>query len=194
MVIEVPSSAWMRSSPSAVRQPRPTPSKSTRVAQVWLARSTGAEDTVATVGVCDVFPGLVNSVPSRVRLEMDVRDIDSARRDGVLVKIERACEEVAVRRGVTVRTEVVNADPPAECDARVVEILSRAASAHGLAFQKMVSRAYHDSLFLSRIAPAGMLFIPCKGGVSHRPDECASPEAVAQGALVLAEALRELAI
>jgi N-carbamoyl-L-amino-acid hydrolase len=157
------------------------------------ARSTGAVDTVGTVGVCDVFPGAVNSVPSRVRLEMDVRDIDGGRRDGVLEEIARACEEVALRRGVGVRTEVVNADSPAECDPHIVDALGRAARTHGLAFQKMVSRAYHDSLFMSRIAPAAMLFIPCRGGVSHRPDEYAAPQAIAQGALVLAEALGELA-
>jgi ureidoglycolate amidohydrolase len=157
------------------------------------AQSTGAVDTVGTVGVCDVFPGAVNSVPSRVRLEMDVRDIDGVRRDSVLEEIKHACDEVALRRGVAVRTEVVNADPPAECDARVVEALERAARTHGLAFQKMVSRAYHDTLFMSRIAPAAMLFIPCRGGASHRPDEYAAPQAIAQGALVLAEALGELA-
>jgi ureidoglycolate amidohydrolase len=157
------------------------------------ARSTGAVDTVGTVGVCDVFPGAVNSVPSRVRLEMDVRDIDGARRDGVLQKIKHACEEVALRRGVAVRTEVVNADPPAECHPSVVQALAQAAGAQGLAFQKMVSRAYHDTLFMSRIAPAAMLFIPCRGGVSHRPDEYAEPQAIAQGALVLAGALGELA-
>ena len=56
----------------------------------------------------------------------------------------------------------------------------------------MVSRAYHDSLFMSRIAPTAMLFIPCRGGVSHRPDEYASPEAIVRGTLVLAETLAQL--
>jgi len=158
-----------------------------------VARGTGAIDTVGTVGVCDVFPGAVNSIPSRVRLEVDVRDIDLPRRDAVLAKIERACEEVAARRGVTVRTEVVNQDAPAQCDARVVDALTRASETHGLAWRRMVSRAYHDTLFMSRIAPSAMLFIPCKGGVSHRPDEYASPDAIAAGALVLAEAMVELA-
>jgi ureidoglycolate amidohydrolase len=157
------------------------------------ARGTGAVDTVGTVGMCDVFPGAVNSVPSRVCLAMDVRDTDAARRDGVLATMDRVCEEVAARRGVAVRKEIINADPPAQCDAGAVEALSRAATIHGLPFQKMVSRAYHDSLFMSRIAPTAMLFIPCRDGVSHRPDEYASPEAMAQGALVLAEAMRELA-
>jgi ureidoglycolate amidohydrolase len=75
----------------------------------------------------------------------------------------------------------------------VVDALTRAAQHHGVKYQKMVSRAYHDSLFMSRIAPTGMLFIPCRGGVSHRPDEYAAPEAIASGALVLAEALALLA-
>ena len=58
----------------------------------------------------------------------------------------------------------------------------------------MVSRAYHDSLFMSRIVPVAMLFIPCRGGVSHRPDEYSAPEAIAEGALVLAEALAGLSV
>lgn len=158
------------------------------------ARSTNAIDTVGTVGVCDVFPGAVNSVPSKVRMEVDVRDTDLVRRDSVLNKIALACDEVSAGRGVTVRTEVVNADAPALCDEGVVEALARAADTHGLGFQKMVSRAYHDTLFMSRIAPAAMLFIPCRGGVSHRPDEYAAPDAIAAGVLVLAEALMELAV
>ena len=157
------------------------------------ARSTGSQDTVGTVGVCDVFPGAVNSVPLRVRLELDVRDIDGTRRDGVLARIRQACDDTAARRGVRVRIEVVNADAPAQCDVNVVAALAAAASAHGLPFQKMVSRAYHDSLFLSRIAPTAMLFIPCRDGVSHRPDEYASPEAISAGTLVLAEAMANLA-
>lgn len=157
------------------------------------ARSTGAVDTVGTVGVCEVFPGAVNSIPSRVRLEIDVRDTDGGRRDGVLAKIQAACEEVSTRRGVTIRTETINADAPAVCDSTVVEALARACETHGLAHRRMVSRAYHDTLFMSRIAPSAMLFIPCRGGVSHRPDEYAAPEAIAAGVLVLAEAMAELA-
>ncbi len=59
------------------------------------ALSSGSRDTVATVGVCELFPGAVNSIPSRVRMEVDVRDIDEARRDSVLRKIEQTCQDVA---------------------------------------------------------------------------------------------------
>lgn len=157
------------------------------------AKSTGAIDTVATTGVCDVFPGAINSIPVRVRLEIDVRDIDAARRDSVLEKIRAACGEAAARRNVTVNFEMINADPPAQCSPAIVEALERGAARHRLSCERMVSRAYHDSLFMARIAPVAMLFIPCRGGYSHRPDEYASPEAITNGALVLAEALAELA-
>jgi ureidoglycolate amidohydrolase len=157
------------------------------------ARSSGSSDTVGTVGVCHVFPGAVNSVPSRVRIEIDVRDIDHVRRDSVLREIVEASLEIARRRGVHVEPELVNADPPAQCDPRVIDALVHSCEAHGLPFERMISRAYHDSLFVSRIAPTGMLFIPCRGGVSHRPDEYATPEWIAQGTLVLAETLAHLA-
>jgi N-carbamoyl-L-amino-acid hydrolase len=157
------------------------------------ARSTGAEDTVATTGVCQVFPGAINSIPSRVRLEIDVRDIDGARRDSVLRRIEEETKAVAKRRNVSIRTEPINADPPAQCDPAIVETLVGASDEHKASHQLMISRAYHDSLFLSRVAPTAMLFIPCRGGVSHRPDEYSSPEAIAKGTLVLAETLARLA-
>jgi len=157
------------------------------------AKSSGAEDTLGTTGVCDIFPGAINSIPSRVQLDIDFRDIDQARRDRSLHHVGHAIAGVSVRRGVTVHREVLNADPPAQCDPLVTGALTRACEKHGIAHQPMISRAYHDTLFMSLIVPAAMVFIPCRGGVSHRPDEYSSPEAIAQGTLVLAEALADLA-
>ena len=157
------------------------------------AKLTGAIDTVGTVGVCEVFPGAVNSIPSRVRLETDIRDIDDARRDAVIDKLKDTCREVAERRGVSIATEMVNADPPATGDPAILDAMEQSAKAAGKSFKRMVSRAYHDSLFVSRIAPVAMLFIPCRGGVSHRPDEYASPEWIGSGVHVLARTLATLA-
>jgi ureidoglycolate amidohydrolase len=156
------------------------------------AKATGAVDTVATVGICEVFPGAVNSVPSRVRLETDVRDTDGQRRDGVLARLKAVAEEVAARRGVRIGFETVNADPPAACDTAVLAAVQRAAETAGTSSKRMVSRAYHDSLFVARFAPVAMIFTPCRGGVSHRPDEYASPEWIAGGVEVLARTLAEL--
>ena len=158
-----------------------------------IARSSGSIDTVATTGVCELFPGAINSVPSRTRLDVDVRDIDQARRDAVLRDVERACDTVAAHRGVTVRTEPINADPPTHCAPVIVDAIERACDARGLQHQRMISRAYHDSLFMSRVAPTGMIFIPCRDGISHRPEEYASPDAISHGAEVLADTLAVLA-
>jgi ureidoglycolate amidohydrolase len=156
------------------------------------ARTTGSIDSVATVGICDVFPGAVNSIPSRVRLSLDVRDTDLVRRDGVMQAIERAGKEISAKRNVSISVEVLNADAPADCAANVVEALARSAEKHNIGSRQMISRAYHDSLFISGIAPVAMLFIPCRNGYSHRPDEYASPEDIARGTLVLAETLATL--
>jgi ureidoglycolate amidohydrolase len=157
------------------------------------ATSTGAIDTVGTTGVCEVFPGAVNSIPSRVRLETDIRDIDGERRDRVIAALEAACIEVGARRGVKITSEMVNADPPASCDPTILSALENSAKSASKGYKKMVSRAYHDTLFMARIAPVAMLFIPCRGGVSHRPDEYASPEWIGAGVHVLARTLAELA-
>jgi len=157
------------------------------------AKSSGAIDTVATVGVCEVFPGAVNSIPSRVNLETDIRDTDGARRNRVIDALHAACSDVSARRGVTVTTELVNADPPATCDTAILAAMEASAQEAGRSFKRMVSRAYHDSLFMARIAPVAMLFIPCRRGWSHRPDEYASPEWIAAGVDVLARTLAKLA-
>jgi N-carbamoyl-L-amino-acid hydrolase len=156
------------------------------------ARTSGAIDTVATVGICEVFPGAVNSIPSRVRLSVDIRDTDLQRRDIVMRTIENTCDSISSKRQVSIHTDLLNADAPADCAPALVEALSQSCRKHELKFLPMVSRAYHDSLFIARISPVAMLFIPCRNGYSHRPDEYAAPEDIARGTLVLAETLAAL--
>src|SRR6202034_4799260 len=98
------------------------------------ARSSGAIDTVATVGICDVFPGAVNSVPNRGRLTVDVRDTDIQRRATAMEKIEEAGQAIRTKRGVSIQTELVNADAPANCAPMVVEALSASCRKHHLQF------------------------------------------------------------
>ena len=157
------------------------------------AKATGAIDTVGTCGLVEVFPGLANGIPSRVKLELDIRDTDLARRDSVLQKVAQACQEIAAKRKLQITSSVLNADDPTTCGPQVIAALEKACGEANIAYKKMVSRAYHDSTFMSRLAPTAMLFIPCKNGVSHRPDEYAAPQDLANGALVLARALATLA-
>ena len=89
------------------------------------ARSSGAVDTVATVGICEVFPGAVNSIPSRVHLSVDIRDTNLERRDAVMRMIAGVGEAIAGRRHVEIHEEVLNSDAPAQCAPAIVEALSR---------------------------------------------------------------------
>jgi ureidoglycolate amidohydrolase len=155
--------------------------------------STGNADTVGTTGIFRIEPGAVNSVPCRAWLEIDVRDTKVETRDAALASIETAAAEICQRRGVALQVERLNVDPPAICDASIVETVSAICRQSGVSHKKMISRAYHDTLFMVQICPSTMIFIPCRGGVSHRPDEFSSPEQIETGVQVLALTLAALA-
>ncbi len=156
------------------------------------ALGSGSPDTVGTTGVFRIAPGAINSVPSFAELEIDLRDTDLRTREAARAEIERAVAEICARRGVRGAVETINADPPAACDARIVETILHRAQTAGLGSARMISRAYHDTLFMARICPVGMIFIPCRGGVSHRPDEFSSSEAIRRGVSVLTGVLMDL--
>ena len=153
----------------------------------------GTVNTVGTVGTCDVHPGAVNSVPSRVTLQLDIRDTDPERREGVMRAVRADIAAIIAKRGVTIAESMVNADAPATSSPKILAAIEAACVAAGLPFKLMVSRAYHDSSFMAQICPIAMIFIPCRNGVSHRPDEYASISAITDGTRILASALATLA-
>jgi ureidoglycolate amidohydrolase len=157
------------------------------------AKASGSPDTVGTVGVFRIEPGAVNSVPFRAYLEIDLRDSRLDTRSKALAGIRGAAEESCLRRGIRMEFEEINADPPAAGDGKTVAIAEQVCAELGLRSLRMVSRAYHDSLFMARVSPTTMIFIPCRNGWSHRPEEYASPEHIASGAEVLAHTMARLA-
>ncbi|QJE96066.1 M20 family metallo-hydrolase [Luteolibacter luteus] len=158
------------------------------------ALESGSSDTVGTVGVVEVRPGAINSIPCDVKLEVDFRDTDREARDRALARIGDGTHALCRRRGVKIEWQVLNQDPPALCDPGLVKMVEAKAVAAGFSTSRMVSRAYHDSLFMARVCPTAMIFIPCFKGYSHRPDEYSSPEAIAKGVEVLKECLKELSL
>jgi N-carbamoyl-L-amino-acid hydrolase len=157
------------------------------------ALTSGSPDTVGTTGVFRIEPGAVNSVPCRALLEIDFRDTQLATRDAALKRIETAVTEICRRRGVAFELDRLNADAPAICDPRLIQTVKASCSNLKLPAKEMISRAYHDSLFMAQLCPTTMLFIPCRGGVSHRPDEYSSPSQIRDGVSVLAVTLAKLA-
>jgi len=156
------------------------------------ALTIGTIDSVATVGTCDVHPGAVNSVPSRVSLMLDIRDTDPARRDAIMAAVRADIADMQQRRGVAISESLVNADAPATSSTAIVDALEAICRREGMVYRKMVSRAYHDTLFMASVAPVSMIFIPCRAGVSHRPDEFSTAEDIARGTLLLAEVLAKV--
>jgi N-carbamoyl-L-amino-acid hydrolase len=157
------------------------------------ALTSGSPDTVATTGVFRIEPGAVNSVPCKAWLEIDLRDTQLATRDAALERIEGTVGEICKKRGVAFGLERVNVDAPAMCDQPLVKTVAEVCGELQLPVRKMISRAYHDSLFMAQICPTTMIFIPSRGGVSHRRDEYSSPEQIKNGVAVLALTLAKLA-
>jgi N-carbamoyl-L-amino-acid hydrolase len=156
------------------------------------ALTTGSPDTVATTGVFRIEPGAVNSVPCRAWLEIDLRDTHLQTRNAALKQIESAVPKICHRRRIQFKLEKLNVDSPAICSASLVNAVTTVCSELGVKMKKMISRAYHDSLFMARICPTTMIFIPCRGGISHRPDEYSSPAQIKFGVEVLAHTLAKL--
>uniref|UniRef100_A0A1J3FFB3 Ureidoglycolate hydrolase n=1 Tax=Noccaea caerulescens TaxID=107243 RepID=A0A1J3FFB3_NOCCA len=152
-------------------------------------------DTVGTVGILEIHPGAINSIPSKARLEIDTRDIDEARRNTVIKKIQESANSIARKRKVKLSEfKIVNQDPPALSDKLVIKKMAEASTELNLSHKMMISRAYHDSLFMARISPMGMIFIPCYKGYSHKPEEYSSPEDMANGVKVLSLTLAKLSL
>lgn len=144
-----------------------------------------------TVGRVVVEPNSSNSVADRVEFSIDLRHPDPAvllpRGDAVPATVRAAA------RGLDVDvTETFHA-PPCRFSPLVVGAVERAAAAQGLGHVRLPSGAFHDAQFVAPVCPAGMLFVPCRGGISHNPAEYSSPGQLAAGARVLTEALLELA-
>ena len=155
--------------------------------------ASGTSDSVATIGTVAVHPGAVNSVPSRVTLMLDIRDTNPARRDRTMAALHADIADIQSRRGVTITEDLINADLPATSDPHILATLESICRAESIPYKRMVSRAYHDTSFIARIARVAMLFIPCRNGVSHRPDEYATPPSIALGTRILALTLAQLA-
>jgi beta-ureidopropionase / N-carbamoyl-L-amino-acid hydrolase len=153
----------------------------------------GSDYFVATVGILDVDPSASNIVPGRCRLVVDVRTTAPELMHRFTDRIDRESLAHAAAARVTRASFTILSDgPPTTCDANLREALRRGARELGLADIDLASGAGHDAVYMSRICPSAMVFIPCRAGKSHAPEEWADREAIAAGAAVIYQAVREL--
>jgi allantoate deiminase len=136
---------------------------------------TGPADLVATVGRLEVAPGAANVVPGRVAFTLDVRAGSNALRDEAADRILAGCARIATERGVTLGVEILQDLSASPCDPALVALLDAAVAATGQPPRRLVSGAGHDAMVMAALCPTAMLFIRCRGGVSHHPDEHVEP-------------------
>ena len=164
-------------------------------AKLILAVNEAAEDekehgTVGTVGVVEVEPGSINVVPGAVTLWVDVRGVEMASIKRTLEDIQAEAENVAVTDRVGVRIEMLTSDSPVPLDENLAVQTEGICKELSYSFLHMNSGAGHDAMHMAKIAPTTMVFIPCKGGISHNPAEYASLEDICRGIIVLGNILK----
>jgi N-carbamoyl-L-amino-acid hydrolase len=155
------------------------------------ARAVG-RGMVGTVGTLEVRPGMVNVVPGEVRGLVDFRGIDEAAIGETLARFETAIAEVAARRGVTVECAPIIRELPIRIDADMIAHAEAAARTAGVEYRRLTSGASHDANHVAQLCPIGLLFVACRDGRSHCPEEWAEPAHLAAGARVLLELVLRL--
>jgi N-carbamoyl-L-amino-acid hydrolase len=182
--------------PMALRHDALVPAAHTVALVRRMADQLAAEGSgyfVATVGILDVDPSASNIVPGRCRLVVDVRTTAPEMMQRFTDTIDRESLAHAAAARVTRASFTMLSDgPPTTCDASLRAALRRGANDLGLGDIDLASGAGHDAVFMSRICPSAMVFIPCRAGKSHAPEEWADREAIAAGAAVIYQAVREL--
>jgi N-carbamoyl-L-amino-acid hydrolase len=145
---------------------------------------------VATCGVLRIEPNAANVVPRAAEVVVDIRYEDHDLADAFVLALDGETSRASRRARVERAAFAVASDgPPAACDQALRRLLGEAAGRLDLSTRSMASGAGHDTAFLTRIAPAAMVFVPCRGGKSHVPEEWAEPDAIAAGAACLLEAV-----
>ena len=156
--------------------------------------ATGFPDNArGTVGHLQVRPNSRNVVPGEVRMTVDLRNAKDATLSSMKDALLRKSREIERERNVSVELQEVVYFPPSEFAPALVSSIRRAAEALGLSHRDIVSGAAHDAVYLSRIAPTAMVFVPCEGGISHNEIENARPEDLAAGCSVLLQAVLDAA-
>jgi N-carbamoyl-L-amino-acid hydrolase len=148
---------------------------------------------VATVGRIELHPNLINVVPSRATFTVDLRNTDDEVLRRAEAELDAELARVAKRHGVDVETESLARFEPVAFDERVVSKVESAAAARGLSVQRMPSGAGHDAQMLARMCPAGMVFVPSIGGISHNPAELTDDADLVVGCQVMADVMLDLA-
>lgn len=164
-------------------------------AEVIIAAEQAAKRSrtaVATVGRLRLVPNVVTTIPGEARFSVDVRDIDPMRQREVAERILKHVGQVAIHRGLTVSARLVHDQSPFVLPFWVRAEIAGAANESGVPYRVMASGAGHDAGYVSLVAPAGMIFVPSRDGLSHAAEEWTDVDDIALGAVLLARSLQRI--
>ncbi|WP_261527239.1 Zn-dependent hydrolase [Burkholderia multivorans] len=148
-----------------------------------LAVSSGT--TLATIGMLRIEPNVINVIPRKAVLTVDLRDPDEQRLQQAEQRLADHLERLAALEGVQISTERLARFEPVVFDAALVDAIEKAAARRGFSYRRMTSGAGHDAQMIARIAPAAMIFVPSRGGISHNPREHTDDSQLVDGARLL---------
>src|SRR5436305_1620870 len=180
----------------------PTPMPRRRDALVGAARMIDAVNRIghahapyacATVGFVQVSPNSRNTIPGRVFFTVDFRHPDNAVLSAMDGELREVCKAAAAAIGLETEVKEFWYFPPTPFDPELVATVREAAETQGYPYQDIVSGAGHDAVYLARVAPTAMIFVPCIGGISHNEIEDAKPEDLTAGCNVLLNAVLDRA-
>ena len=149
---------------------------------------------VGTVGVVEVTPGAMNVIPGAVKLGVDIRSISEVARNSVVTLVKEFIDITAEKRGLSYTIETIAQDHPVEMHPAMIREIEEAVKSVGVEYMTMPSGAGHDAMHWAEAVPTGMIFIPCRDGISHNPAEFAEMDDIVTGAAVLDKVLRKLSL
>ena len=146
---------------------------------------------VGTVGVVEVTPGAMNVIPGAVKLGVDIRSISKVARNSVVTLVKEFIDITAEKRGLSY---TIAQDHPVEMHPAMIREIEEAVKSVGVEYMTIPSGAGHDAMHWAEVVPTGMIFIPCRDGISHNPAEFAEMDDIVTGAAVLDKVLRKLSL
>lgn len=149
---------------------------------------------VGTVGVAEVMPGAMNVIPGSVKLGVDIRSISKVARDSVVFLIKELIDVIAEKRGLSYSIEPISKDGPVSMSSSMIKEIERAVKFLQLDYMIMPSGAGHDAMHWAEVAPTGMIFLPCRDGISHNSAEFAAMDDIVAGAKVLENVIKNISL
>lgn len=149
----------------------------------------GNKGVVGTAGTLKIDPGAANVVPGKAVLGLEIRCLEQRRLEKVVNGFSEAVEQIRFRRGVDVKADIWPSSNPVHFNADTIQTLVSACRRLKVSYLELPSGAGHDASHMAEIAPAGMLFIPCRDGRSHCPEEWSEIKHIGIGTNVLARTI-----